>query len=85
MFIAILSNKLPPEQQARARRLGLTLALVMRIALLMVIVVMLTIMGLLTVVLGVVLSEVTPTAHEQKRSRTIAAMCRETAFTVAFS
>ncbi len=37
VFIAILSNKLPLAQQARARRLGLTLALVMRIALLMVI------------------------------------------------
>jgi predicted tellurium resistance membrane protein TerC len=37
VFIAILSNKLPPEQQATARRLGLTLALVMRIALLLLI------------------------------------------------
>ncbi|MDE2595777.1 MAG: TerC family protein [Sphingomonadales bacterium] len=37
VFIAILSNKLPPEQQAKARRLGLTLALVMRIGLLMLI------------------------------------------------
>lgn len=37
VFIAILSNKLPPHQQARARRIGLTLALVMRIALLMLI------------------------------------------------
>ena len=27
VFIAILSNKLPPEQQQRARRIGLTLAL----------------------------------------------------------
>ena len=35
VFIAILSNKLPPEQQQRARRIGLALALVMRIALLM--------------------------------------------------
>jgi predicted tellurium resistance membrane protein TerC len=34
IFISILSNKLPVEQQARARQLGLTLALVMRIALL---------------------------------------------------
>ncbi len=34
VFIAILSNKLPPEQQARARRIGLALALVMRIGLL---------------------------------------------------
>ena len=37
IFIAILSNKLPPEQQQRARRIGLILALVMRIALLMLI------------------------------------------------
>ncbi|MDD3798024.1 MAG: TerC family protein [Novosphingobium sp.] len=37
VFIAILSNKLPPEQQANARRIGLSLALVMRIALLMLI------------------------------------------------
>ncbi len=35
VFIAILSNKLPPEQQQRARRIGLTLALVMRIGLLL--------------------------------------------------
>lgn len=37
VFIAILSNKLPPEQQQKARRLGLALALIMRIALLMLI------------------------------------------------
>lgn len=37
IFIAILSNKLPPEQQQRARRIGLILALGMRIGLLMVI------------------------------------------------
>ena len=37
VFIAILSNKLPPEQQHRARRIGLTLALVMRIGLLLLI------------------------------------------------
>jgi predicted tellurium resistance membrane protein TerC len=34
VFIAILSNKLPPHQQTRARRIGLSLALIMRIALL---------------------------------------------------
>ncbi|MEP7212727.1 MAG: TerC family protein [Acidobacteriota bacterium] len=34
IFISILSGKLPPEQQARARFIGLTLALVMRIILL---------------------------------------------------
>ena len=37
VFIAILSNKLPPAQQQRARRIGLTLALGMRIALLLLI------------------------------------------------
>ncbi len=37
IFIAILSNKLPEHQQQRARRIGLTLALVMRIGLLMLI------------------------------------------------
>ena len=37
VFIAILSNKLPPEQQQRARRIGLTLALGMRIGLLLLI------------------------------------------------
>ncbi len=34
VFIAILAGKLPPEQQARARRLGLALALVLRLLLL---------------------------------------------------
>ena len=37
IFIAILSNKLPVEQQQNARRIGLFLALGMRIALLMLI------------------------------------------------
>jgi len=37
IFIAILSNKLPLHQQQRARRIGLMLALVMRIGLLMLI------------------------------------------------
>ncbi len=37
VFIAILSNKLPPEQQTRARRIGLFLALGMRIGLLLII------------------------------------------------
>ena len=37
VFIAILSNKLPAHQQAQARRIGLTLALVMRIVLLLLI------------------------------------------------
>ena len=35
VFISILCGKLPPEQQARGRRLGLALAMVMRIALLL--------------------------------------------------
>ncbi len=34
IFVAILANKLPPHQQVRARRIGLALALVMRLALL---------------------------------------------------
>lgn len=34
IFISILTNKLPLEQQAKARRLGLSLALIMRIVLL---------------------------------------------------
>ncbi len=37
VFIAIISNKLPREQQQKARRLGLSLALVMRIAFLFLI------------------------------------------------
>ena len=34
VFISILSNKLPPAQQAKARRLGIGLALIMRLTLL---------------------------------------------------
>lgn len=34
IFIAILTNKLPPEQQPRARTIGIGLALIMRLALL---------------------------------------------------
>ncbi len=34
VFISILSNKLPPEQRTRARRVGLALALILRLALL---------------------------------------------------
>ena len=37
IFIAILSNKLPEHQQQRARRIGLALALIMRIAMLFLI------------------------------------------------
>lgn len=36
VFIAILANKLPPSQRAKARRVGLTLALIMRLGLLSV-------------------------------------------------
>jgi predicted tellurium resistance membrane protein TerC len=35
VFISILSNKLPEHQRGRARRIGLSLALIMRLALLM--------------------------------------------------
>ena len=34
IFISILSGRLPPEQQGKARRVGLLAAMVMRIALL---------------------------------------------------
>lgn len=34
VFVSILSNKLPPEQRSRARRIGIGLALVMRLGLL---------------------------------------------------
>lgn len=34
IFIAVLSNKLPPEQRSRARRTGIAVALVLRLALL---------------------------------------------------
>ncbi len=37
IFIAILSNKLPEQHQQKARRIGLSLALIMRIGLLMLI------------------------------------------------
>lgn len=37
VFIAILSNRLPEHQQTHARRLGLALALIMRIGLLMLV------------------------------------------------
>ena len=37
VFISILSNKLPPEQRTKVRRLGIGLALIMRLALLMTI------------------------------------------------
>jgi predicted tellurium resistance membrane protein TerC len=34
VFVSILSNRLPPEQQSKARRLGISLALVLRLVLL---------------------------------------------------
>jgi predicted tellurium resistance membrane protein TerC len=34
VFVSILSNKLPPEHRTRARRIGISLALIMRLALL---------------------------------------------------
>jgi len=34
VFVSILSNRLPPEQQTRARRLGISLALILRLVLL---------------------------------------------------
>ncbi|WP_438810612.1 TerC family protein, partial [Proteus mirabilis] len=34
IFISIITNKLPPEHQTRARRIGIGLALIMRLALL---------------------------------------------------
>src|SRR5204863_7859624 len=37
VFIAILAGKLPPDEQERARKVGLMLAMVMRIALLLAI------------------------------------------------
>ncbi len=35
VFVAILSNKLPPEHQQRARRIGIALALILRLVLLL--------------------------------------------------
>ncbi len=34
VFVAILSNRLPPDQQTKARRIGIALALILRLALL---------------------------------------------------
>jgi predicted tellurium resistance membrane protein TerC len=42
IFISILTNKLPPEQRQRARRIGIGLALVMRLALLSTIAIIVT-------------------------------------------
>ncbi|MEJ7138745.1 TerC family protein [Amphibiibacter pelophylacis] len=52
VFIAILADKLPPEQRDRARQIGLTLALLMRLLLLSVISWMVTLTQPLFSVLG---------------------------------
>jgi predicted tellurium resistance membrane protein TerC len=52
VFISILAGKLPPEQQARARRLGLGLAMFMRIALLFSITLIIRLTAPLFTILG---------------------------------
>jgi predicted tellurium resistance membrane protein TerC len=52
VFISILAGKLPPEQQAQARRLGLALAMFMRIALLFSITLIIKLTAPLFTVLG---------------------------------
>jgi len=52
VFISILAGKLPPEKQARARRLGLGLAMLMRIALLFSITLIIKLTAPLFTVLG---------------------------------
>jgi predicted tellurium resistance membrane protein TerC len=52
VFISILAGKLPPDQQARARRLGLGLAMFMRIALLFSITLIIKLTAPLFTVLG---------------------------------
>ncbi len=52
VFISILAGKLPPEQQAKARRLGLALAMLMRIALLFSITLIIRLTAPLFTVLG---------------------------------
>jgi len=52
VFISILAGKLPPEQQAKARRLGLGLAMLMRIALLFSITLIIRLTAPLFTVLG---------------------------------
>ena len=52
VFISILAGKLPPEQQAKARRLGLGLAMLMRIALLFSITLIIKLTAPLFTVLG---------------------------------
>jgi predicted tellurium resistance membrane protein TerC len=52
VFISILAGKLPQEQQAKARRLGLALAMIMRIALLFSITLIIRLTAPLFTVLG---------------------------------
>ena len=52
VFISILAGKLPPDQQARARRLGLGLAMLMRIGLLFSITLIIKLTAPLFTVLG---------------------------------
>ena len=52
VFISILAGKLPPDQQAKARRLGLGLAMIMRIALLFSITLIIKLTAPLFTVLG---------------------------------
>ena len=52
VFISILAGKLPREQQAKARRLGLALAMIMRIALLFSITLIIKLTAPLFTVLG---------------------------------
>lgn len=52
IFISILAGKLPPEQQGKARRLGLALAMLMRIALLFSITLIIKLTAPLFTILG---------------------------------
>ena len=52
IFISILSNKLPPEKRSRVRRIGISLALVMRLALLSTIAWIVTLTAPVFAVLG---------------------------------
>ena len=52
VFLSILSGKLPPEKQKKARRIGLALAMVLRLGLLSVISVIMQLKNELFTVLG---------------------------------
>lgn len=60
IFISILSNKLPPEQRAKVRRLGIGLALILRLALLSTIV---WIAGMTAPVIDLGLHQIGPDGH----------------------